>query len=176
MRPRVAGRDAEKHPFRVRVEMGRTLAHQIRKVQKPLASDGNRRYVGVHDRIYVVRLFRPFGVKMIFEPFHGQPRALRDAHHVPFAPHRVTEGVHAPFRIRTGRFRMRKDDAARADVATHDTALHDAVADGGSRLVARAARDRGPLFQPANCRGGSTDPSAALRAFHDARQETAFDM
>ena len=86
---RVPGSQADPAAARCGVQMRSALTHQIGQPEQALRA--GRRGCGLGGQRIVVRA----GRQLIAEPLQAETRALRDAHHMPLAAHRVAERVHA---------------------------------------------------------------------------------
>src|SRR6185437_12394524 len=78
------------------------------------------------------------GYELIAQPLQAEPRALRDAHHVPLAGNSMAESVDPSARIVRDLLHVREDDAGGADGTRHNSRFDDAVADSARSLIAGA--------------------------------------
>ena len=101
MRRGCAGRRADERGARVRVEVRRAFAHQIRSPQHAVRARLRARGLARHWSYARRRAARQS--ELLAEPAQRQTRGLRDAHHVPAIRDGVTEGVDAPFGSSAGR-------------------------------------------------------------------------
>ena len=137
----MAGGESDPGGTGVGVDVGSTLAHEVGHPEEAL---GERRGGGGEGGERVVRFV---GRELVAEPLKREAGALGDAHDVPFVGDGVAEGVDAAVGVVCGLIEMDEDDAGGAEGVAGDAGFDDAVADGGTGLVASASGDGGAWFE-----------------------------
>ena len=171
---------AEEDAAAVTVQMRSPFAHQVRRIDQLVGTDGALsrfligQFIGIHTHGFGGDLFS--AAEVIPEPFQAQAGSLGNTHHMPGTGYCAAECMHTALGVDRQLIGMGKHYAACSDGRKSFAVFHNTGAHSSSRVVPRAADHQRIHAQSRQLRGFCGNVSGHLAALIHLGQQVLVDI